>query len=559
MKRFFRIFVLAIFVLPICLLVGCDDNKSLKIVNIQETATTDTTVTYTITYEDDSTFSWTVPMHNVSQIVSIDKTETNNNKDIYTLTLSAGSTTNFEVANGVSVQSIDYHYTDGLRDYYTINYSNGTTSSYSILNGKDGNQGVTIEDMYAEANKDNKYTDITEFIQDYLSISINGNSTTIASGKAVLSAVSVYSEFPSVSRDFWGEVVSKNTGLSAGAGVIYKLDKENGDAYIITNCHVVYNEETTTIDNYAKKIYCYLYGQESSIKYDYESDGTTVKKDSDGYPIINNGEYAIPCTLIGASIKNDIAVLKVDNSEVLKNSNAVATSIANSEDVYLGSNAIAIGNPDMGGISVTSGVISVISEYIEVGIDTDIDTVLREFRIDTAVNSGNSGGGLFNDKAELIGIVNAKTSKSTIENMGYAIPSNVAVNIADNIIYNYETDGQFGIEKIYLGLTVGVKSSKAEYDSEKLTTKIVEIVKVEETEDDCIAKSIGLEAGDIINSIVIIRNGETTSYNITKFYQVTEIMLTVRVGDYIAFNCTSNEGYVTYSHTAVAEDFIDVA
>ena len=61
-------------------------------------------------------------------------------------------------------------------------------------------------------------------------------------------------------------------------------------------------------------------------------------------------------------------------------------------------------------------------------------TEMRVIRVDTAVNPGNSGGGLFNSKGELIGIVNAKIISSDVENIGYAIPSSVAINVADNII-----------------------------------------------------------------------------------------------------------------------------
>ena len=73
---------------------------------------------------------------------------------------------------------------------------------------------------------------------------------------------------------------------------------------------------------------------------------------------------------------------------------------------------------------------------------------LRVMRTDAAVNSGNSGGGLFDDSGRLIGIVNAKSSNTSDDNIGYAIPSNVATAIADNAIYY--SDGT--IKRCMLGM-----------------------------------------------------------------------------------------------------------
>ena len=85
-------------------------------------------------------------------------------------------------------------------------------------------------------------------------------------------------------------------------------------------------------------------------------------------------------------------------------------------------------------------------------------------RVDTAINSVNSGGGLFDDEGSLIGIVNAKIIYDGVENIGYAIPSNVAVSIAENIIhYCYGTDTE-SVQRALLGITVSTSDSKAVYD-----------------------------------------------------------------------------------------------
>ena len=112
-------------------------------------------------------------------------------------------------------------------------------------------------------------------------------------------------------------------------------------------------------------------------------------------------------------------------------------SVFDSEMINVGESAIAIGNPEGNGFSTSLGIVSVDSEYIEMtGADGVTNVEFRVMRIDTAVNGGNSGGGLFNSKGELIGIVNAKIQSTTVENIAYAIPSNLAAAVADNIIYH---------------------------------------------------------------------------------------------------------------------------
>ena len=556
MKKFLKFFVLVLIIIPtIFLFTGCvkdDDLDSLRIVSIEQSAYTATTVTYKITYEDGSSFSYEVPLNNVVSIETIEKTSTNNNKDTYTITLTNGNTHTFEVNHGVSVSSIAFSHTEGLIDYYTISYSNGTSSQFSVINGSDG---VTLEDLYETANVDGKYSNILEFIEDYLSINVNNNSTTVATGKAIMSAVSVYA-FSPVSSSYYEHMYgSKNYySTSAGAGVVYQLDKEKGDAYIITNCHVVYSENNAMGTDYANKVVCYLYGQESAFYLEEDENGDYVY-DENNYPTINYGQYGIECEVIGASVTYDIAVLKVTNSEILKNSNARQIDVANSDKVILSEDAIAIGNPDAEGISVTQGVISVLSEYIQVSIDSTEASTLREFRIDTAVNGGNSGGGLFNSNGELIGIVNAKTSDSSLENFGYAIPSNVAINVADNMIYYYETIDELALKKVYIGITLDVLSSKTEYNSETLSTDIIEEVYIEKIEEGSIAETkFKFKVGDIIKSVTIFDGTSTTVYNITRYHQIIDLVLKLRAGDSITFSCVSGETPVGYTYTIQESD-----
>ena len=600
MKKLFKILILMLVIIPsILLMSGCvkqDDLDSLRIVDIKQERVTADNVTYTITYEDGSTFSYEVPLNNVVSIDTIQKTATSNNKDTYTITLTNGDTHEFEVNHGVTVTEINYDRTDGLKDYYTINYNNGQTTEFYVTNGengtdgksvtgiefeysngltdyykisysdntytyftvKNGEDGVTLEELYETANKDGKYSNILEFIEDYLSININKSSSTIAAGKAVMSAVSVYAFSPVSGSYYEYKYGSYNYySASAGSGVIYQLDKAKGDAYIITNCHVVYSENNAVGTDFATKVVCYLYGQESG--YYLEKDDDEFVYDSNMYPVINCGQYGIECEVIGASTVYDIAVLKVSNSDVLKNSNAKQVDVKNSDTVILCEDAIAIGNPDAEGISVTQGVVSVLSEYIQVSIDSKEASILREFRMDTAVNGGNSGGGLFNNEGKLIGIVNAKTSDNTLENMGYAIPSNIAINVADNMIYYHESNNEFALKKAYFGIKLGVKSSRTEYNASTLTTDIIEEVYISYIEADSVSeKQFKLDKEAVVKSVTIFNGEDTKIYNITRYHQLIDLVLTIREGDLVTFNCVFEGQAKSYSYTFQAKDFIKI-
>lgn len=132
-------------------------------------------------------------------------------------------------------------------------------------------------------------------------------------------------------------------------------------------------------------------------------------------------------TLIGSDSQTDIAVIKIDpeNGESLH-----AATIGNSDKLVVGQAVIAIGNPlgELGG-TVTNGIISATGREIE--IDGQKYFLLQT---NAAINPGNSGGGLFDLNGSLIGVVNAKSSGAGIEGLGFAIPSNHALNIAKELI-----------------------------------------------------------------------------------------------------------------------------
>ena len=340
-------------------------------------------------------------------------------------------------------------------------------------------------------------------------IIIEGESGNLvyAINSSLRSAVSVYCNFETSSLG--------GSATSAGSGVIYELDGKNGSAFIITNYHVVYESSSKTSNKISDDIFIMLYGMEYS-------------------------DYAIPATYVGGSMNYDIAVLYVENNDILKNAynrgSVAEATIANSDNIVVGETTIAIGNPEMYGISATTGIVSVDSEHIDMtASDGRTSVSFRVIRTDTAVNSGNSGGGLFNAKGELIGIVNAKISSSDVENIGYAIPSNVARAIADNIIdYCFNKDCETVMRGL-LGVTVVTASVYTEYDVESGVMKKYESIKINSVNKGGLADGI-LEAGDIVKTLKI---GEK-EIEITRQYHLIDAMLDVRVGDKITLEIERN-------------------
>ena len=145
---------------------------------------------------------------------------------------------------------------------------------------------------------------------DNYNVTIQGgsNTTVAAANKALLSAVSIVSQFDS-SNSGWiggfGSSSGSSTSSSRGSGVIYKLDKSKGEAYVITNYHVVYNADRGISNN----IKVFLYGHEDS-----ES-------------------CAITASYVGGSLSYDIAILKITNSTEIMSSIAAAATFADSDKV----------------------------------------------------------------------------------------------------------------------------------------------------------------------------------------------------------------------------------
>ena len=308
---------------------------------------------------------------------------------------------------------------------------------------------------------------------------------------------------------------------SAGSGVIYKLDKEKGDAYIITNYHVVFSGTY----GMALEAKLYLYGMR------YE-------------------QYAITATVVGGSVNYDIAVLKVTGSEVLKNSYAMAADLGNSEDVRVFDDIFVVGNAEGYGMSVTEGIISVDSESLDMQGADGTSIELRVMRVSAAINRGNSGGAVYDESGKLIGIVVAKRTGSDVDNMGYAIPINLAKNLAENIVHFCSDGTKTGVQRPLIGITIqasviGVVIDEA--TGEVIKSEIIEITELTET---CIAKDL-VKVGDIVNSITV----DGVTVEVTRLHHVIDHMLNARVGSTVTMNVTRDGESVEATFTVPESAF----
>jgi serine protease Do len=410
---------------------------------------------------------------------------------------------------------------------YQIAVENGFVGTekewLNSLKGANGSNGkdLDIEDVYSAAVEDGFEGSFSDFLKEYLSVSVSEQNDTKLIAQNLMSVVSVFCGFTVTTTTNsggygwgWGGHTTQKTEIqcAAGSGVIFSLNKEAGNAYIITNYHVVYDADAD--NKIADTIYLYLYGGLNMFN-------TSTGKDEGG--------SGIQATYVGGAMNYDIAILKVEGSEILQNSDARVADIGSSEAVTVGEKVFAIGNPEGEGISVTSGTLCVDSEYITLTAADEKSTIdFRVMRTDAAINSGNSGGALFNAQGKLIGITNAKNADSEVDNMGYALPITQVMYVVNNILYNVENNNGTGVSRAMLGITVQTSDSKAVYDESTGKAVIVETSTVAEVTSGGAADGY-LKTGDVIKSVTI--NNETTT--IVRKYQLIDLMLTVRKGDTI--------------------------
>ena len=382
------------------------------------------------------------------------------------------------------------------------------------LKGSNGQDAAPI-DIYALYDAyliEHPGASFADFLH-YFSI-VDYYDTEYAAAKGIQSAVSIYSTFKKNAS--FGQTTSYS---SAGSGVVYKI--QSGSVYIITNYHVVYDRDSNKSNGIADTIEVYSYG--------YEKTGMVVQ-----------------AQFIGGSITKDIAVIKASYASFNSNSSIKAVEIKDSNEIALGERVVAIGNPSAEGISVSAGVISVDSEEIEMeALDlASKNNTLRVMRTDAPINRGNSGGGLYSARGQLLGIVNAKIIDSEIDNIGFAIPINIAAGIADCVINNDSA-------KCILGISTTAYTLKTYYNPAKSRVEIVEAVTVENVSGGSLASGNLLKNDKIIS--VKINGGE--EFFITRMFHLHDYLYKVRKNDTIHLKIERGGVEMTVSMTAVLSSF----
>ena len=270
----------------------------------------------------------------------------------------------------------------------------------------------------------------------------------------------------SITTNFWG---FQSTSAASGSGFIIS---PNG--YILTNYHVIESSNSITVSLY---------------------DGTTYD-----------------AALIGYDASNDIAVLKVEAEGL------TPVIIGDSDNLNVGDSVVAIGNP-LGELtfSLTSGAVSAKDREVTLSSSVTMDLI----QTDCAINSGNSGGALFNLYGEVIGITNAKYSSSgtgaSIDNIGFAIPINNVWHIIESIIEKGY------ISKPYMGISV------TDVSEESQAFGIPKGAAVAQVTEGSPAEKAGLKSGDVItkaNDLEITCGNDIVDY-VAEAEAGDEIHLTV--------------------------------
>lgn len=264
--------------------------------------------------------------------------------------------------------------------------------------------------------------------------------------------------------NFGGGKSAKETSESEGSGVIYK--KTGNTAFIVTNNHVIAGSNKVEV-------------------------------------LMSNGKK-LPATVVGHDAISDLAVLKINAQDVTE-----VASFGNSDDIQVGQTALAIGSP-LGSeyaTSLTEGIISAKKRTIDVtnsqGVTTGQETVIQT---DAAINPGNSGGPLINLAGQVIGINSMKLSSTgtgsgsstSVEGMGFAIPSNEVVSIINQLVANGK------VIRPALGISLIDLANIPEEQQQSilnLPSSVTGGIVVAKINDNSPLKGSGIQKGDVIISL----------------------------------------------------------
>ncbi len=351
-------------------------------------------------------------------------------------------------------------------------------SGAGLLPGSAGGQ----EDSSVTSENDSSEDDIFTEQQQNVNLSVNSDITEAVNNVSD----AVVGVFNLQRSEFWQEEEGgQNQGT--GSGVIYKV--EGDSAFIVTNHHVI--EGASQVE------------------------------------VSLSDEQRVEAELVGSDVLTDLAVLQIDAEGV-----DTVAEFGNSENLNVGEPAIAIGNPLGTNLSrtVTQGIISATERSIPVDLtgNGQPDWNAEVMQTDAAINPGNSGGALINISGQLIGINSMKIAQSTVEGIGFAIPSAVAIPVIEDL----ETKGE--VERPQMGIGIRSLSEIPSYhwqETLKLPSDIDSGVFVTNVAQGTPAQEAGLQEYDVITSV----DGEeiTDGHDLRKYlYTEAEIGNTIEITFY---------------------------
>ena len=342
----------------------------------------------------------------------------------------------------------------------TTYYIKSTIESNIEKIKSDNSKEVMLENFKKTRNNDLTY--LNTQTPDFVEIAKKSINTVVH----VKSASSNSSDFSI--EDFLFGRAQKRPQMGSGSGVII-----SSDGYIITNHHVIETAEDIQI--------------------------TT------------NDNQSYEAKIIGSDEQNDIALLKIESSEELP-----YAVFGDSDSTQIGEWVLAVGNPFNLTSTVTAGIISAKSR----SLDPTGRTTQSYIQTDAAVNPGNSGGALINDKGELIGINTAiQTQTGSYVGYSFAVPSNIAKKVIEDIL-------EYGMVQYgFLGVTgTSLNSARAK----ELDVSDTEGFYINGIDKESGAKSAGIKIGDIIKDIDGIK--------ISKFSDLKGYLNTKRPNDIVNIN-----------------------
>ena len=239
------------------------------------------------------------------------------------------------------------------------------------------------------------------------------------------------------------------------------------------------------------------------------------------------GDTDYTATVVGKDDTSDVAVLKIDATGL------TPATVGDSDSLSVGDSVLAVGNPlgQLGG-TVTSGIVSALNRSVTIRGTSSTNT-MSLIQMDASVSPGNSGGGLFNMNGELIGLVNAKSSSSNAEGLGFAIPINDAIQVAQDLLENgyvsgrpymgityiavtdAQTAAQFNVNAYGVYVVDVVQGGPADKAGLKVGDRIVSIDGTEIAQKDDLGTLMQQHtAGDIL-SITVARDGQMQTVSLT--------------------------------------------